>query len=279
MIYLLLCIVFNSFLFVVFKFSEKYKVNPFPFLSINYVVAGAIGVIHHYSYFHNRLTAPQLITALIAGFVFIVVFNQMRLTTQVNGLAVASIASKMSMLIPILGSYFLFQEDISLLQGLGILIGLVAVYIISVSKKSVEILNKAPIYLFIGAGYIDLFLKISQDNLLQGVYAPLFVSTIFFSAAFFGFAYSFKRNSVSTVVSKVNLMWGVILGLVNYASLLFILKSIAHPDIKGVVFFPVNNIGIVAISTLLGYLIFKQKVDKRKAIGLALAICSILLIL
>jgi len=280
MIYLVLCILLNCGLFVVFKYAGKHKTAAFPFLTINYIVAGSLGLIHHFLATPKQvLTAPQFSIAICAGIIFILVFNQMRITTQVNGLAVASIASKMSMIIPIIGTYFIFHEAISLSQAAGIILGLIAVYIISVSKENVVPLAKAPILLFFGAGCIDLFLKISETHILNSSYSALFTTTLFFSAGLCGLIYSLRTLPVKEVFNKINLKWGVIMGVVNYGALYFILKSLAHEDISSIMFFPINNIGIVVLSSLLGYALFMQKIDKRKKIGLALALCSILLIL
>ena len=183
------------------------------------------------------------------------------------------------MIIPIVGTYFIFNQAISAIQIIGIILGLIAVYIISADKESLGLINKAPILLFFGAGCIDLFLKISETHVLNNTYLPLFTSTLFLSAGVFGFLYSLKTQPKSTIFAKQNIKWGVIMGLVNYGALFFILKSLAHKDISSIIFFPINNIGVVVLSSILGLLLFKQHIDKRKKIGLALALCSILLIL
>ena len=71
MIYLLLCIILNSGLFVVFKYAGKHNTSAFPFLSINYFVAGTIGVVHHLSATNVLLNQMQFLVAICAGFVFI----------------------------------------------------------------------------------------------------------------------------------------------------------------------------------------------------------------
>ena len=56
----------------------------------------------------------------------------------------------------------------------------------------------------------------------------------------------------------------------------FLVKTLGQ--FQGSYIFPINNIGIVAASTLTAVFVFKEKLSKQNKLGLALAISSILLI-
>ena len=74
----------------------------------------------------------------------------------------ASVASKMSVIIPISLGVILYNEQLGFIKIIGILLALIAVYF--TSKKKMEKYNKHPIFfypvlVFIGAGTIDASLK------------------------------------------------------------------------------------------------------------------------
>ena len=57
-----------------------------------------------------------------------------------------------------------------------------------------------------------------------------------------------------------------------------ILKAINIPDMPAVVLFPINNIGVVLLSTLFSVLLFKEKLSTKKLWGIIFSIISILLL-
>ena len=102
MVYLLISICISSFLFVIFKLFDVLKINTFQAIVINYFTAAALGF-----YLSNGSVSfkeiphqPWFVGAFLLGIMFILVFNIMALTSQKNGLSVASVSSKMSKPIP-----------------------------------------------------------------------------------------------------------------------------------------------------------------------------------
>src|SRR5690606_8296622 len=103
MTYLVLSILFSTVLYVIFKLFTRFKINTLHAIIVNYIVALTIGFsvssieinpssIYQSSWFFG---------ALALGFLFIFIFNIMAITAQRNGLSVVSVASKMSLVIPI----------------------------------------------------------------------------------------------------------------------------------------------------------------------------------
>ena len=72
-----------------------------------------------------------------------------------------------------------------------------------------------------------------------------------------------------------NLLGGIVLGVPNYGSLYFLLQALKHSNFAPSILFPINNLGIVALSAIVGLVIFKEHFTKRKIIGFVLAIISI----
>ncbi len=69
------------------------------------------------------------------------------------------------------------------------------------------------------------------------------------------------------------------LGVPNYLSIVFLLKTLGDYDNNGAIVFPVLNISVILINSLVGIFVFKEKPGKYLLLALGLAIISLILIL
>ena len=74
-----------------------------------------------------------------------------------------------------------------------------------------------------------------------------------------------------------NIMAGISLGIPNYLSIYFVLEAL--DQLGGIIVFPVLNIGVVLLSSILSFMIYKEYLSKLNWSGIALACISIILIL
>jgi multidrug transporter EmrE-like cation transporter len=65
-------------------------------------------------------------------------------------------------------------------------------------------------------------------------------------------------------------------GIINFGSILFLLRGLALIEVS--TFMPLYNVSVVALSALIGYVFFKERLSALNWAGIALAILSILLI-
>ena len=160
MIYLVLSILFSTSLFVIFKYFQIYKVDTLQAIIVNYFVAFTLGIFSANAFgdLHTIPDKPWVYGALVLGGLFVSIFFVMGLTAQKNGVSVASIAGKMSVVVPIVFGIILYAESITFLKVIGIIIALIAVYLSSVKEKEtteVKVGFVLPILLFLGSGIID----------------------------------------------------------------------------------------------------------------------------
>ncbi len=113
MIYLLLSIVFNAVLFVIVKLFAKYNIDALQALVVNYLTAFTFGLFFLEKPLSNSEIVNQnwFIGSILLGFVFISTFYVTTLTSQINGLSVASVASKMSVIIPVVLGVLIYDES------------------------------------------------------------------------------------------------------------------------------------------------------------------------
>ncbi|MGB7393762.1 MAG: EamA family transporter [Pricia sp.] len=137
MIYLALSVLSSSLIFVVFKLYPRFRVETLFAIIVNYVVACSTGLF----FYEGGISLaevpykPWFWGTMALGILFIVVFNLMAATAQKVGVSVASVATKMSLAIPVLFGVVVYNEQLGPLKIVGIVLALAAVYFASVKKK------------------------------------------------------------------------------------------------------------------------------------------------
>lgn len=280
MIYLLLSVLSSIGIFVIFKLFDKYKINTLQAIVVNYVAAFALG----FSFYDKPIELALLVNetwflaAIGLGFLFITIFNVMALTAQKNGLSVVSVASKMSVIIPIVFGIYVYNESVGFQKVIGIVLALIAVFFTSVKQKHTAILSQSiylPIILFFGSGIIDTSVNhfAPKDNM------QLFLATIFGIAGIIGILIiCYKSIKMKSNFKIKTIPFGIILGVLNYCSMYFLLKALRVDGFESSSIFTINNVAIVAISTLVGLFLFKENISHKNWAGILVAIISIILV-
>jgi len=286
MIYLLLSILSSTGILIVFKLFKQFNIDRLQAIVVNYIVACICGFIAFNGPIDiNAISQSQwFLPTLGLGALFILIFNLMALTTQRAGLSVTSVATKMSLVIPILFGLLFYKESINSLKIIGIVLALVAVYLTSTRKSenkhpigaSVLIL---PLLVFLGSGIIDTAIKYLEDSYVGIDEVPLFSSTVFGAAALLGIVFLLIGQLRGKVRLKArNILGGIALGVPNYFSIYFLVHALRIPSLESSTVFTLNNVAIVLCSTLVGIGFFKEKLTVKNWVGISLAIISILLV-
>lgn len=284
MIYLLLSIVFSVITVSFFKLFEKYGVHTFSAIVLNYISCVILGNISgeyavSLSPFYSE---PWFLDTLVLGALFISIFMSIGLTAQKLGVSVSMLAAKLSVVVPVCVAFFLYDETITPLKLTGILLSMVAVYLIS---KKEDVLHVHPLYIllpvavFAGSGMIDTLLKHVEKTYIPPANATSIVTTVFLMASVWGSAawLVMKIAGKSLPLSKKEVVWGLALGLPNYFSMYFLVRTLSYFSEASRIF-PINNIGIAASTTLVGVLIFHEKISRLNLAGIILAVIAIVLI-
>ncbi|AUC23722.1 hypothetical protein BTO15_17185 [Polaribacter sejongensis] len=284
MIYLIFSILFSTSLFVIFKYFDIYKIDTLKAIVVNYLVAFAFGFgLSEITFSINEIPEkPWFFGAIVLGALFVAIFFVMANTAQQNGVSVASVAGKMSVVIPVVFGVLLYDESVTLLKVVGVLIALISVYLASV-KEERSTFNKAgllfPILLFFGSGAIDTTLKYVQINFVQNNEAALFSGSLFGFAAFFGLLILLvKTLRKREPFGFKNIIAGIVLGIPNYFTIVFLIKAMQTSGFESSTLFTINNVSVVVVSTLVGLLLFKEKFSLKNKIGVILAIVGIVLV-
>ena len=285
MIYLILSVLSSVIIFVVFKLFGRYQVNTLHAIVVNYFVACISGIIAYegtivYSEIHNF---DWFYYTLGLGAIFIIVFNLMAITTQRSGLSVVSVATKMSVVIPILFGLIYYKESFGIYKITGVILALIAVYLTAIKPRD-EVGFKSkdlifPLLVFIGSGIIDTSIKYLENSFVAENDVPIFSAAIFGSAATVGIVILiYKAIDGKFTFQFKDVLGGIALGIPNYFSIFFLVKALRSDILDSSGIFTVNNVSVVMISTLIGIILFKEKLSRKNWLGIVLAIISIFLV-
>ena len=282
--YLILSILTSTGLFLILKSFHYRKIDTLHGIAFNYWAAASLAfatapskVISH----SHELLEYGYIPVIIGG-MFIVVFYITGITTQKLGVATASVASKMSMVIPVAAGVFLYHESMGLQKITGILFAIPAVILVSRSGDNDKVRGSGfgmiglPLLLFIGAGLVDTSIKFTQHHFMNDSNRQLVIGSIFLSAGIFGmlrvlYEVIFLRKKVLLI----SIAGGILLGITNYLSLYFLLKCLAAPGSESSTVFAYVNIGVVLTSFISGMLLFGERPERLRLIGVVLSIIAI----
>ena len=285
MLYLLLAISASTLILVSLKLFARFGIDDFTAITVNYIVGAAFG----FNFIHWDQTLPGIVSAtwfpmaFITGVVLIAGFVLFALSTRKAGVAITAISSRMSVVIPVLLGLLLLNDQAGIVKILGILLALVALYLTLLKDNKEKFSFKLiwiPLAVFVVTGLNDSAVKITQHFFLPGTGDSGYVAyaaTAFLIAFFIGLSISIYRIYKGEKVLYVkNLVAGTVLGLLNWFSVFYMLKGFEIMEVS--IFIPILNISVVALSSLIGFSLFKEKLRPQNWAGIFLALVAILLI-
>lgn len=282
MIWFILAITFSSMIVVTFKLFDRFGVNSIQAITVNYIIAIGIGsqtipISNLQSYI--SIQNHWLPFAMANGLLFIVVLMAFAQSTKAVGIAITSVSSKISVVVPVIMGFVVLHESMAWLKVVGIIVALLAIYLSFRDKHAAHTKRQGvlyPILLFFGTGFNDSVMKYAQVCCVEQQ-QEAYLMVVFAMALFFGLlilTYNYFKGTF--LMNWRSTLGGIVLGIFNWYSTLFMLKAMKVYDSS--VLFPVFNASIVTMAALLGYIIFKEKLRPINWAGIGLAIVAIALI-
>lgn len=264
--YILASVFASTFILALFRWLQHSKAVTRHAIVVSYLTSAATGVIL-FDVDWSLSAQGWFWPAAFEGVGFYLVFRMIALTTQLSGITVASIATKMSVVIPTLIGIIALGESASILKVGGIIFGLLSVFLATGTR--IEVAKWfLPLLVFVCTGLIDASFKLFQIWGLTDEQFPGFVITVFgFAFIAAGFHHALQPDRMINRASAVS---GVMLGIANLGTVYFLLKALAQPGWESSIVFPLNNFGIVMASTLTAIVFFGE----RPATATKLSLCS-----
>lgn len=282
MLYLLLSILSSLFILIVFKISGKYNVKVIQPIIINYFVASALG------YFISGLSPKEIMAVpttwiwpgILIASLYIFTFFLIGYSTRKAGMALTTIASKMSFVFPMFFSILIDPNDNYSNTKLLLLIMAVLAVLLSVYKKRTKSIDSLfiiflPFILFVLMGFADSLVKFAQNSFVKSENESSLFSFIIFSfAALWGIMLIFLQKDKKEMLQPKVLITGLLLGIFNFGSLYFLINALNDLTFNNSLVFALNNMGVVLFSIIIALTFFKEKVTNLNKVGIALSIIT-----
>ncbi len=285
MIYLVLSILISTLFGISFKIISIKNINSFQTIIVNYIVAGSLGFITTQSDVTplNVHEQPWIYFGIGLGIIFIGSLFVIAETTAKQGISVAQVANRMSIVVSISIAVLCYGDSLSIFKIIGVLLAISAVYLVS-HKENAEKSNQKlwwlfPLIIFVCSGIIDSSINHVQRFLLSENDLDAFLSTIFATAFLFGIVVLIYQLTIRKDKFQYQAIpAGVILGLINYGTMYFLAMALHSNILESSSLIPINNLSILTFSTIISVLVFKEKLSQKNWIGIGLSLLAIFIL-
>lgn len=279
-------------LFLIFRAFHQFKINTFQAIVCNYWTCVGTALLYINDFEALKLISWDLLwvkVPLFLGFLFISTFYLMGFVAQNISVSASSVAAKISLIIPVLFNIILFenQSKFNAINYLGLILVFVAIFFTSSRVEATEMQARKQkswgnllliVLIFLMSGAIDTSINwVSKTSATDATSQAIFSMFIFAVAGVVGVLILLRKIIFQEEkIELKNMVAGVILGVVNYFSVIFMIKSLQIEFAgNGAFFFPIFNIGIILLSTFFAVLFFKEKLNLKNKLGILLAILAI----
>lgn len=289
---LFLTIILIVYIFLTFRYFKKFKINSFHAIVVNYYACILTGILflNDLSFLEDMsINVSWVRFGIIAGTFFVPCFYLMGLVVEKVNITVSVVANKMSLVVPVIFSMLFIKkgpDTTSTINIAGILLALLAIVLTTANdeKKLASGIRKKdlillPAALFLLGGLIDTIINYTSYVHLKEQNHGVFPLVMFATAALTGTAVIvYQMIFCKTVITLKDIIGGFALGIPNYFSLYFLLKTMADFNHDAAVVFPVLNIGTIVVASLAAVFLFNEKLTKINLIGICFSVISIILI-
>ncbi|MFZ7259329.1 EamA/RhaT family transporter [Avibacterium avium] len=277
--YLFLAIACSVAVSVLLKVARKFNVVIEQAIAFNYLVALLL------SYFllqpdfqgqgftdfivQNENSAIFLSLGLLLPSVFII----MSKAVEFAGIVRSDAAQRLSLFLPILAAFVLFDEQLSQSRIISLILAFSALFCLINKPREKGLSVKGGLSLlavWFGYGVIDILFK---QTAKMGSAFPTTLFIAFALAMCVMFMYLLIKR---TQWNGASLLAGIVLGGLNFMNILFYIRAHQSFSQNPTLVFAGMNIGVICLGTLVGAIVFKEKISKINGVGIVLGILAIL---
>lgn len=275
MVYLILAIISSALVSVVMRISQRFSRNGMTLLASNYVMCTAAAAFLAGGVIPTGEGAGLTMgLGSICGVLYLLGFVLLQWNIRRNGVVLPATFQKLGVLVPTLAAITIFGETPRWTQLLGIAVAIGAILLMQ-GKTDDKAANRSTlglIALLLCGGISDMMSK-AFENWGNAAHANYFlVFTFLIALVLCVLLCIVKKQSVTLP----DVLCGLALGVPNYMSARFLLWALT--DVPAVVVYPTFSVGTIIVVTLVGVLAFREKVEKRKLIALALILGALVLL-
>ena len=299
MIFLLFAIICSAAIPVLFKAFGRWNLDVRLVVPANYLACAVCGSLFSGQLYWQAAQSGGLMLALtvVQGGLLVGNLYLIAYVTQTVSVALAAFASRVSVAIPTLAAFFLFDDQLTGMKGLGIGLAVVALYLVTVpTGPTVPTVSTVPhaaqtqasrsrallVIVFFTFGLHFLFFKYVQQTYLTAETHHLYLGQSFLCAFFLSLAALFfssaQARSGEGQLRAKSIGWGILLGLSNYIAVYLFMKVLSMPGWESSAVFPAFSFGVVLLSSVAAAILFVERLSRVQLVGLAVGLVSVVLL-
>lgn len=277
MYYLILAVLASVGVSVLLKVARRQQFAISHAIAVNYVIATlCCWLFLRPTFAHTSVLLDNWPIFAALGVLLPSVFIIMGKAVSHAGIVKSDAAQRLSLFLPILAAFVLFGEPLNHVKTIGITLAFVALCALvyggrSGSAGGGNAWRNALLLFAVWAGYgvIDILFK---QMAKAGAAFPVILFVSFVLAGTCMFIYLALKGSRW---SGRDIAAGAILGALNFTNILFYIK--AHQALKEnpSLVFAAMNLGVICLGTVVGALLFRERIRAINAAGIVLAIAAI----
>ena len=274
--FLLLAICSSTLISIMMRLSADKVSANLSVIATNYCICALLGAV----YADFELVVPQvsgfgttLMLGLVSGVLYLTSLVAFQTNSRKHGIVLSSVFMKLGLLVPIALSVVLFQEIPTALQILGFSVAIVAILLINWQKKGSEKgFGLGLIWMLLLSGGADVMAKFFDAWCPQALSGQYLFYTFFTAFVLcLGLVVRGKERP-----GLKELLYGTLIGVPNFFSAKFLLGALQ--DIAAVIVYPVYSVATILTVTLAGILFFREKLEKRQWLALAMILPALVLL-
>lgn len=276
MLNLLLAIASSALVSITMRFSEGKIKNNIAMLAVNYLMCTflAWGYTGFGSFRPLELgRQTTVILGSINGVLYLAGFLLLQRNIRVNGVVLSATFIKLGLLVSMAVSVIFFGERPEIWQWSGFALAVAAIVLMNYRPGEGKAGNMAGlILLLLAGGGGDAMSKIFEE-LGNPAFSGHFLLTTFLMALGLCLMLFGLRKEAAGIRE---VLFGLLIGIPNFFSAKFLLGALK--DIAAVVVYPVYSVATILAVTVTGVLVFREKLEKRQWIALAMILVALALL-
>lgn len=281
MVYVILSVFCSVTVGILLKLAKKKEYSFYQIININYLVAWVMTLLIYKPKLKTNLSFSTTSIVLSLCLLLPIVFLFQAKAITYSGIVKTDIAQRMSLFLPLFFSFVVLKETFNNYKWIGIILAFMAIFLTFYRKKNAENgTNKKWYFLLLvllGFGSIDILFKqvailkeLQFTEILFLVFPGAFLISLFISGY-----YLIKQKET---FNKQVISWGISVGILNFGNISLYIKAHQALATSPSTVFASMNMGVIILGSLVGILIFKEKMNRWNYLGIVLSLLAIGLI-
>ena len=276
MLFLILAVLSSALVSITMRLSDTKIQNNIGMLAANYLMCLALSV--GYAGFDLFPAVQGLSLArnlgIINGILYLAGFVLLQWNIRKNGVVLSATFMKLGLLVSMVVSVVFFREMPGLSQWLGFAMAVAAIVLMNYHPSG----EKAGsliwlVVLLLAGGSADAMSKVFEELGNPVLSDHFLVYTFMIAFALCGVLNVVQKPSK---LGKWEWLFGLTIGIPNFFSAKFMLAALE--TVPAVIVYPFFSVGAILVVTLAGVCFFRERMEKRQWVALALILVALVLL-